>query len=555
MVKKIHPEMNAAIYARYSSSEQAGTLTIESQVRACKEYALSNGMRLVETYVDRGISGSRDQSRPEFQEMIARARTKPRPFDVILVWKFSRFFRDRYKSAIYKSLLRQHGINVVSVTEPVEKDTPGGVLMEGMIEVIDQFYSARLSEETRRGLKENVLAGYRGGSVAPYGYQRKRVEGPAGKPKTIIVPNSEQAPIARRIFEEYAGGQAGLKKIAYRLNEEAIPSARGGTWDPSSIRSILKNEVYLGWGVLGKRRYFLGPEDRVSVAKPPRSEWIVNEKAHEPIIERRVWDAVQKQFERARCSQLGGRAKSRARYLLAGLLKCGNCGGNYLTYKTRKRDGSWWYGYACGIRKRRGRAACDNMLEVPHDPFNRRIVESIVKLIGEGNLLDNVATEMSDKVRKISTESQSKIRAARRELRSVERRLDLCVDAVLNGEFRQIKDKMTRLEVRREVLEKELAQLEASANHEQIEFTKEQIQAAQEAIVAELNQADQDALRPALAEIFDHIKIYPSGKLVFNFKPEGLFPSSATLQHGWYTASYFTHVAELRAVLGRYAAI
>ena len=57
--------MNAAIYARYSSSEQAGTLTIESQTRACKEYALSNGMRLVETYVDRGISGSRDQSRPD----------------------------------------------------------------------------------------------------------------------------------------------------------------------------------------------------------------------------------------------------------------------------------------------------------------------------------------------------------------------------------------------------------------------------------------------------------------------------------------------------------
>ena len=541
--------MNAAIYARYSSSEQAGTLTIESQVRACKEHALSNGMRLVETYVDRGISGSRDQSRPEFQEMIARARTKPRPFDVILVWKFSRFFRDRYKSAIYKGLLRQHGINVVSVTEPVEKDTPGGVLMEGMIEVIDQFYSARLSEETRRGLKENVLAGYRGGSVAPYGYQRKRVDGPAGKPKTIIVPNAEQVPIVRRIFEEYAGGQAGLKKIARRLNEEAIPSARGGTWDPSSIRSILKNEVYLGWGVLGKRRYSLGPEDRVSVAKPPRSEWVVNKKAHKPIIERRVWDAVEKQFARARQPQLG--VKTRVSYLMTGLLRCATCGGNYTTYKTRKRDGSWWYGYACGVRKRRGRAACDNTLEIPHDPFNRRIVEWLVEMLAGGEYLQQVAKRVNKKIQIMLGQSAPRLEEVRSELSSVKRRMSLCVDAVLDGEYQLVKDKMIQLQTREDTLRAELEELEMTASQEQFEVTKEKVRAIQEEISTDLSNAEELALREQLRKYLNYIKIHPSGKLEFSFKPEGLFPSSATLHNGWYTASYFTPCADLKAVLAK----
>ena len=81
---------------------------------------------------------------------IVAARQKPPPFEAILVWKLSRFARNREDSIIYKSLLRKQGIQVVSINEPVE-DTPSGRLLEGIIEVIDEFYSANLAQDVLRG--------------------------------------------------------------------------------------------------------------------------------------------------------------------------------------------------------------------------------------------------------------------------------------------------------------------------------------------------------------------------------------------------------------------
>jgi len=543
--------MTAAIYARYSSSEQAGTLTIESQVRACKEYALSRGWRIFDTYVDRSIAGSRDQSRPDFQRMISDAQRKPRPFETILVWKYSRFFRDRHKSAVYKGLLHQHGVDVVSVTEHVEKDSASGVLMEGMIEVIDQFYSARLSEETRRGLKENTLAGYRTGSVAPYGYARRRLDVQGGKPKTVIVPDPKTSLIARRIFEEYAGGQKGLKRIAVGLNREGIQGPRGGSWDPSTLRAILKNETYLGWGVLGKTRRVLQPNDHMARINNPRASWVVNESAHEPLIDRKTWNKVQAQFERAHQPQLIGAPKAKARYLLAGILRCGVCGGNYVTYKRQKQDGSRWALYTCGTRQRSGAVACGNKLEIPHEPFNRRIVEYLVDLLAGGEYLDEIAKRVNEKIQSMAITSEPRLAELRKEIVAVHRRLSLCVDAVLNGEFESVKERMIQLEARQEALRTELAQQERAANTRQYEITKSQVQAAQKAITDELAESDSAELRSALLAIFDGIKIYPSGKLEFHFKPEGLFPASpAILQHGVCTDPGFTHVEEFGSLVG-----
>ncbi len=100
-------------------------------------------MTVVKQYIDEVESG-RSIDRPGFKEMIVAARCKPSPFEAILVWKLSRFARNREDSIIYKSLLRKQGVQVISINEPME-DTPSGRLLEGIIEVIDEFYSANLS--------------------------------------------------------------------------------------------------------------------------------------------------------------------------------------------------------------------------------------------------------------------------------------------------------------------------------------------------------------------------------------------------------------------------
>ena len=124
--------------------------------------------------MDEAESG-RSIDRPGFKQMIAAARQKPASFETILVWKLSRFARNREDSIIYKSLLGKQGIQLVSINEPVE-DTPSGRLLEGIIEVIDEFYSANLSQDVVRGMRETASRGFFPGSRVPYGYRKVKVQ-------------------------------------------------------------------------------------------------------------------------------------------------------------------------------------------------------------------------------------------------------------------------------------------------------------------------------------------------------------------------------------------
>ena len=151
--------MKVALYARGSSERQAEKdLSIPAQLKALKKYALERSWEVVAEYVDEAES-ARTANRPKFKEMVVAARRKSKPFDGILVWKLSRFARNREDSIIYKSLLRKHGVQFISINEPVD-DSAAGKLLEGMIEVIDEFYSTNLSEDTVRGMKENVGRGF-----------------------------------------------------------------------------------------------------------------------------------------------------------------------------------------------------------------------------------------------------------------------------------------------------------------------------------------------------------------------------------------------------------
>ena len=115
----------AAAYIRVSTDDQI-EYSPESQRKALYAYAKAHDMVIPEEYIfaDEGISG-RSTRRPAFQRMIGTAKLKPAPFEAILVWKFSRFARNREDSIVYKSMLRkQCGIEVVSVSGVVTPTNP-----------------------------------------------------------------------------------------------------------------------------------------------------------------------------------------------------------------------------------------------------------------------------------------------------------------------------------------------------------------------------------------------------------------------------------------------
>ena len=129
---------DGALYIRVSTDRQE-ELSPDAQKRLLMDYAKKNKILIQEPYIfmENGISGRNAKKRPEFQKMIALAKSKPAPFQVILVWKFSRFARNQEESIVYKSMLKkQCGIDVVSISEPLI-DGPFGSLIERIIEWMD----------------------------------------------------------------------------------------------------------------------------------------------------------------------------------------------------------------------------------------------------------------------------------------------------------------------------------------------------------------------------------------------------------------------------------
>ena len=228
--------MNAAAYIRVSTDDQI-EFSPASQLNQLRIYAQNHQLLLLDShiYMDEGISGRTAARRPAFLKMIAAARETPRPFDVILVWKYSRFARSRQDSIFYKSLLRREcGIDVISVTEPLSDD-PTSILMEALLEAMDEYYSVNLGQEVRRGMQEKFK---RGGvvSIPPFGYQV--VEG-------HFVPDQVQAPYVSMIYQQFLAGST-CPEIARFLNDSGIRTSRGNPFDGRAIRYILTNPFYIG---------------------------------------------------------------------------------------------------------------------------------------------------------------------------------------------------------------------------------------------------------------------------------------------------------------------
>ncbi|MBO5060975.1 MAG: recombinase family protein [Clostridia bacterium] len=303
-------EKFAAAYIRVSTEDQV-EYSPQSQLEKIRDYAQKIGYSVPEelVFMDEGISGKSTKKRDGFNRMICAAKEKPRRFDTILVWKFSRFARNREDSIVYKSMLRKElGIRVISVSEDVGDDKMS-VLFESMIEAMDEYYSINLAEEVKRGMTERIRRG-QVCAVAPFGYFMEN--------KKLVVKEDE-AEIIRGVFEAFAGGES-MVSIARRLNNMGICTHRGGKIENRTVEYWLNNPVYSGkvrWNPNGKT---------------PRYHWndsgiIVTDGEHEPIVENELWERVQQRIlSEKRPKRRVYEGKSPSGYLV-GIFKCGICGG------------------------------------------------------------------------------------------------------------------------------------------------------------------------------------------------------------------------------------
>ena len=342
-------DMKTAIYARVSSEKQAEKdLSIPAQLKALRRYALARGWEIVSEYVDEAES-AKSANRPAFQEMIAAAKKKERPFDSILVWKLSRFARNREDSIIYKSLLRKRGISVISINEQID-DSASGRLLEGMIEVIDEFYSANLAQDTMRGMKENISRGFFNGGNVPFGYRKVKVLA-NGSQKTKLELNDAESQIVKRAYQMALKGKGG-KEISRVFNEEGLRTRSGKLFGTTTINFWLKNPVYTGSLVWNRM-------DRTS-DKPfrkPADEIIIIPNTYESVVSQADFDRVQAFLTDRRPVTRAPRSIS-SPYVLSGLAYCSKCGAAMIG--TSGKYGKYMY-YECDSHYKKGKLSCSGL--------------------------------------------------------------------------------------------------------------------------------------------------------------------------------------------------
>lgn len=314
MAKNIMNMKKACAYIRVSTDKQE-ELSPDAQKRLLIDFAKKNNMSLLETdiFLDNGISGKKADKRPEFMKMIGLAKSKEHPFDIILVWKFSRFARNQEESIVYKSLLKKNNVEVVSVSEPLV-DGPFGTLIERIIEWMDEYYSIRLSGEVLRGMTEKALrGGYQ--STLPLGYRMNKDTG-------IPYIYESEAIIVRKIYKEYIAGHSYLE-IARKLNTLGYKTKRGAAYEGRTVEYILSNPFYYGAVRWNRQKH----DDHTIKSI---NEWIIAQGKHEPLIDKATWDEVQHLIA-LRSKPYKARAAGHMRHWMGGIVKCSDCGASLMS--------------------------------------------------------------------------------------------------------------------------------------------------------------------------------------------------------------------------------
>ena len=332
-----------AIYVRVSSDSQDVNNSIEAQIAECEEFAKRHNIIVVKIYIDEAESGL-VSNRPQFQQMVHDATAKEKPFDVIIVWKFSRFSRfsrDKFDNAIYKSRLQKRGVRIISIKEPTD-DSPAGQMMENMIESMDAFYSANLSQDVRRGQRQVAMRGYYPGNWAPYGYKIKKVQEEGDRAfHNTFVPDPPYHDIVRRVFREAAIGRSNTE-TRDGLNADGIPAPKGGKWSESTIHQMLHNLHYAGfivWGVSTKGQ------------EPP----VIAEGRHEPIVSKEEFDQATQVLASKHRDVINPRQVS-SEYMLTSMLRCGLCGEKLTGLYSKEARIRY---YVCTERKHHAIAGCE----------------------------------------------------------------------------------------------------------------------------------------------------------------------------------------------------
>lgn len=513
-------EWRPALYARVSSKQQAEANTIASQLEALQARIGTDGLELEPelSFIDEGYSGG-TLLRPALERL--RDQAAAGSFDRLYVHSPDRLARNYPYQVLLVEELQRQGIDIVFLNHAIGQ-TPEENLLLQVQGMMAEYERAKILERSRRGKRHaarcgsvNVLCG------APYGYRYLGKYEGAGQARYEIVES--QAEVVRLMFSWVAVERCSIGEVCRRLQEKGIPSPRGKHyWDRSTVWGILQNRAYVGQAQFGKTR--VGPArprlrpQRGKPAQPRRAVSVHDTPAEERIaiavpvlVDEVVFAAAAEQLaenrRRRRESQRG------ARYLLQGLVVCGQCGyayyGKPLSRSARKgkpRDYAYYRCVGCDAYRFGGQRICRNK-QCRTDQLDKAVWTDVCALLADPQRVHEEYQRRLQGQRKNTSRPEEQVQ---RLLAQVRRGITRLIDAYQDGylERGEFEPRMHSAKQRLAKLETEAsAAAERNAEEQHLHAAINQLEKFAQRVREGLHEAEWSTRRDILRALIKQVEV------------------------------------------------
>lgn len=410
--------LKAVIYARFSSDNQREE-SITAQLRACNAYCKQKGYTVVKEYTDEAYT-ARSDDRPDFQNMISDAKVGA--FDILICHKIDRFSRDRYDYAYYQRQLKKNRVTVEFVEQKLD-GSPESIILESVLVGMAEYYSRNLAKEVIKGLRENAYKCQHTGGQPPLGYDVA--------PNKKYAINEAEAPIIRMIFAMYVQGST-YGDIISALNDKGYRTKRGSLFGKNSLHDILRNKKYIGIYTFGKTT---GGKSNPRNSHKTDANIIEIEDGLPAIIDESTWTLAQERLL-GRVRQSGGQHAKEV-YLLAGLMKCGECGSSLVGNRymgTHRSLGKSMYRYY----------KCSKSLNTNVNCFTKKLkkewIESLVisyvkEKIFKPSCIKAIVSSINDKLKNDKKHHNAELQSVMKEKCLLQKKIDNLLLVIENGDI------------------------------------------------------------------------------------------------------------------------
>lgn len=461
--------MRVTAYTRASTDRQE--MSVPDQLKLIRAYCEAKGYLLVhpERYSDEGLSGTTFLKRPGIMALIADVESKRHDFERVIIHDESRFGRpeDSDDSTFYELILKRAGVLI----EYIKSQNVEGIV--GRIERTIKYsqasdYSKQLGESVIRGSVGFAEKGFSVGGLPPFGYARMLYSAD-GKPLQVLPPGEQKATkkqrvrwvpgdpadvaLVRRIFE--LALTHSIKGICQILNKEGARSPEGGAWEVTTLYYLLKNRAYIGERSYGGSKF----SKRLKKA-------VVCPLAHEPILDRKLFEEAQESMEKRSFTKKATYQKST--YLLTSKLRCVDCGYNFFGKRMKSRGYLHEYYQCNGYEAHR---VCTSFL-IKRDPLEAFVLQSIKELIASGEYKKSLMKYLAEMKRE-DVQSRSMVKTLRSELKVLDREIERIQDELLETPSKSLRVRLLDREARKETLEQ---QIEAASKAPRFEAAESVIQ-------------------------------------------------------------------------------